>query len=51
MDALLAAFLPVYIRDQNRSHRVPLLTLENWRAVARCGRSVAWKQPLAIVED
>jgi hypothetical protein len=40
-DALLVAFLPAYIRDQNRRHRVPLLTPENWRALARRGRFVA----------
>jgi hypothetical protein len=39
-EALLAAFLPLYIRYQNRRHRVPLLTLENWRALARRGRAV-----------
>ena len=28
-EALLAAFLPVYIRDRNRYRHEPLLTLEN----------------------
>jgi hypothetical protein len=37
-DALLAAFLPVYIRHQNHSQHEPLLTLENWHTLARSGR-------------
>ena len=39
-EAQLAAFLPVYIRDRNRYRGVPLLTLENWRALAHHGRAI-----------
>ena len=50
-DALLAAFLPAYIRYCNRRHRVPLLTPGNWRAQACCGRLVVWEQFSAEDED
>jgi hypothetical protein len=50
-DALLAAFLPAYIRYCNRRHRVPLFTPGNWRAQACCGRLVVWEQFSAADED
>jgi hypothetical protein len=40
-DIRLVVFLPAYIRDQNQCQHVPLLTLENWRTLARRGRLVA----------
>jgi hypothetical protein len=37
-DMRLVVFLPGYIRHQNQSQHEPLLTLENWRTLARRGR-------------
>ena len=37
-DMRLVVFLPGYIRHQNQSQHEPLLTLENWRILARRGR-------------
>lgn len=40
-DMALVVFLPAYIRRRNRRNHTPLLTLGNWRALARRGRIVA----------
>ncbi len=37
--ALMVVFLPAYIRRRNRRNHTPLLTLGNWRALGRRGRS------------
>jgi hypothetical protein len=39
-DMGLVVFLPAYIRRRNRRNHTPLITLGNWRALARRGRSV-----------
>ena len=44
-DMRLVVFLPTYIRHQNQNQHEPLLTLENWRALARRGRIVALRSP------
>jgi hypothetical protein len=43
-DLQLAAFLPPYIRHRNRRDHVPLITLRNWRALARRGHMVVQAQ-------
>jgi hypothetical protein len=40
----LVVFLPAYIRHRNRRNHMPLLTLKNWRALARRGRIVALRR-------
>jgi hypothetical protein len=40
----LVVFLPAYIRHRNRRNHLPLLTLKNWRALARRGRIVALRR-------
>jgi hypothetical protein len=37
----LVVFLPTYIRHRNRVAHTPLITLRNWRALARRGHIVA----------
>jgi hypothetical protein len=44
-DVLLVAFLPTYVRHCNRRDRIAVLTLENWRVLARRGRIVALSAP------
>ena len=44
-DRALVVFLPTYIRYRNRKNHSPLLTLGNWRALARRGRIVALHRP------
>lgn len=46
-DMRLVALLPAYIRHRNRRDHVPLLTLGNWRALARRGHMVAQAQSAA----
>ena len=41
-DRALVVFLPAYIRRRNRRNHSPLLTLENWRVLARRGYMVAF---------
>ena len=48
--ALTVMFLPAYIGRQNRRNHTPLLTAENWRALARRGRIVAGDHLYASVE-
>jgi hypothetical protein len=40
-DIRLVVFLPGYIQHQNQQQHEPLLTLENWRMLARRGRLLA----------
>jgi hypothetical protein len=48
----LVVFLPTYIRHRNRRNHTPLLTLRNWRALARRGRIVALRRSrLATVRE
>ena len=44
-DKQLIAFLPAYIRHRNRRNHSPLLTVRNWRPLARRGRIVAFHRP------
>jgi hypothetical protein len=44
-DRALVVFLTAYIRRQNRRNHTPLLTLGNWRSLARRGRIAALPRP------